>query len=155
MILSYLADQFVFYNLKKINNGYLQVTDTKDKKYFFGDSKSNLKAKLKINYTNKNDIIKLIGPPSTKSSFDNDIYIYIERKTTVSNIRSLGKKKLLINNVLVLEFDQRGLLLKKDFYNKDQMNKIKIAQNETKVLNKKNSFIRSILISLRQKINEI
>ena len=52
MILSYLADQFVFYNLKKINNGYLQVTDTKDKKYFFGDSKSNLKAKLKINSPN-------------------------------------------------------------------------------------------------------
>ena len=110
--------------------------------------------KLKITETNKNDTRKILGPPSTESSFDNDIWIYIERKTTVSNIRSLGKKKLLINNVLVLEFDQRGLLLKKDFYNKDQMNKIKIAQNETKVLNKKNSFIRNILVSLRQKIND-
>ena len=110
--------------------------------------------KLKITETNKNDTRKILGPPSTESSFDNDIWIYIERKTTVSNIRSLGKKKLLINNVLVLEFDQRGLLLKKDFYNKDQMNNIKIAQNETKVLNKKNSFIRNILVSLRQKIND-
>ena len=36
--------------------------------------------KLKINYTNKNDIIRLIGPPSTKNSFDTDIYIYLERK---------------------------------------------------------------------------
>ena len=110
--------------------------------------------KLKITETNKNDTREILGPPSTESSFDNDIWIYIERKTTVSNIRSLGKKKLLVNNVLVLEFDQRGLLLKKDFYNKDQMNKIKIAQNETKVLNKKNSFIRNILVSLRQKIND-
>ena len=110
--------------------------------------------KLKITETNKNDTRKILGPPSTESSFDNDIWIYIERKTTVSNIRSLGKKKLLVNNVLVLEFDQRGLLLKKDFYNKDQMNNIKIAQNETKVLNKKNSFIRNILVSLRQKIND-
>mgnify|MGYP001322786069 FL=1 len=110
--------------------------------------------KLKITETNKNDTREILGPPSTESSFDNDIWIYIERKTTVSNIRSLGKKKLLINNVLVLEFDQRGLLLKKDFYNKDQMNNIKIAQNETKVLNKKNSFIRNILVSLRQKIND-
>ena len=110
--------------------------------------------KLKITETNKNDTRKILGPPSTESSFDNDIWIYIERKTTVSNIRSLGKKKLLVNNVLVLEFDQRGLLLKKDFYNKDQMNEIKIAQNETKVLNKKNSFIRNILVSLRQKIND-
>ena len=110
--------------------------------------------KLKITETNKNDTRKILGPPSTESSFDNDIWIYIERKTTVSNIRSLGKKKLLVNNVLVLEFDQRGLLLKKDFYNKDQMNNIKIAQNETKVMNKKNSFIRNILVSLRQKIND-
>ena len=110
--------------------------------------------KLKITETNKNDTREILGPPSTESSFDNDIWIYIERKTTVSNIRSLGKKKLLVNNVLVLEFDQRGLLLKKDFYNKDQMNNIKIAQNETKVLNKKNSFIRNILASLRQKIND-
>ena len=110
--------------------------------------------KLKITETNKNDTRKILGPPSTESSFDNDIWIYIERKTTVSNIRSLGKKKLLVNNVLVLEFDQRGLLLKKNFYNKDQMNNIKFAQNETKVLNKKNSFIRNILVSLRQKIND-
>jgi len=110
--------------------------------------------KLRITETNKNDTRKILGPPSTESSFDNDIWIYIERKTTVSNIRSLGKKKLLVNNVLVLEFDQRGLLLKKDFYNKDQMNNIKIAQNETKVMNKKNSFIRNILVSLRQKIND-
>ena len=110
--------------------------------------------KLKITETNKNDTRKILGPPSTENSFDNDIWIYIERKTTVSNIRSLGKKKLLVNNVLVLEFDQRGLLLKKDFYNKDQMNNIKIAENETKVLNKKNSFIRNILVSLRQKIND-
>ena len=110
--------------------------------------------KLKITETNKNDTRNILGPPSTESSFDNDIWIYIERKTTVSNIRSLGKKKLLVNNVLVLEFDQRGLLLKKNFYNKDQMNNIKFAQNETKVLNKKNSFIRNILVSLRQKIND-
>ena len=110
--------------------------------------------KLKITETNKNDARKILGPPSTESSFDNDVWIYIERKTTVSKISSLGKKKLLVNNVLVLEFNQRGLLLKKDFYNKDQMNNIKVAQNETKVLNKKNSFINNILVTLRQKIND-
>ena len=110
--------------------------------------------KLKITETNKNDTRKILGPPSTESSFDNDVWIYIERKTTVSKISSLGKKKLLVNNVLVLEFDQRGLLLKKDFYNKDQMNNIKVAQNETKVLNKKNSFINNILVTLRQKVND-
>ena len=63
--------------------------------------------KLKVNYSNKNDIIKLIGPPSTKSTFDNDVYIYIEKKTSSSKLTKLGKKKLLANNVLVLEINKK------------------------------------------------
>ena len=59
-------------------------------------------SKLKINYTNKNDIIQIIGPPSTKSTFDNDVFIYIERKTSSSKLTKLGKKELLTNNVLIL-----------------------------------------------------
>ena len=103
---------------------------------------------------NFNDIRSLLGPPSTKNSFDNDIWIYIERKTTVSQVRTLGKRKILINNVLVLEFDNRGLLVKKEFFNKDQMNNIKISQNETEVLSKKDTFIRSVITSLKHKIND-
>ena len=60
--------------------------------------------KLKINYTNKNDIIKLIGPPSTKSSFDNDIYIYLERKTSSSRLTKLGKKKLIKKSTFFYKF---------------------------------------------------
>ena len=90
-------------------------------------------AKLKINYTNINDIIKLIGPPSTKSSFDNDIYIYLERKTSSSRLTRLGKKRLIKNDVLVLEIDNTGILLSKKFYNKDDMNEIKFDENITGV----------------------
>ena len=75
-------------------------------------------------------------------------------KTTVSKLRSLGRQKLLTNNVLVLEFDNRGILIKKNFYDKNEMNKIKISKKETAVLNKKNTFINNVLISLRQKIND-
>ena len=103
---------------------------------------------------NLNDVRSLLGPPSTKNSFENDIWIYIERKTTVSQVRTLGKRKILINNVLVLEFDNRGLLVKKEFIDKDQMNKIKISQNETSVLSKKDTFIRSVITSLKHKIND-
>jgi len=104
--------------------------------------------------TNLNDARSLLGPPSTKNSFDNDIWIYIERKTTVSQLRTLGKRKMLINNVLILEFDNRGLLVKKEFFNKEQMNKIKISENQTEVLNKKDTFIRSVITSLKHKIND-
>ena len=110
--------------------------------------------KLVILEDNLNDVRQFLGPPSTKNYFDNDIWVYIERKTTVSNLTSLGKRRILINNVLVLEFDNRGTLVKKQFYDKDQMNKIKMSENKTSVLNKKDTFIRSILVGLRQKIND-
>ncbi len=110
--------------------------------------------KIEIFANNFNDIRKLLGPPSTKNSFDTDIWIYMERKTTVSQVRTLGRKKLLVNNVLVLEFDNRGMLVKKKFFNKDQMNKLKIAQNNTKVINKKDTFINTVLTSLKHKIND-
>ena len=48
-ILNYVADQFVFLNLKKISDGYLNLVDSKGKEYFFGDNRSFLKAKIKIN----------------------------------------------------------------------------------------------------------
>ena len=111
-------------------------------------------AKLKINYTNKNDIIKLIGPPSTKSSFDNDIYIYLERKTSSSRLTRLGKKRLIKNDVLVLEIDNTGILLSKKFYNKDDMNEIKFDENITGVNYSKRSFIYNFLSSIRQKIDD-
>ena len=71
--------------------------------------------KLKINQSNKNDILKIIGPPSTKSTFENDVYIYIERKTSSSKLSKLGKKVLIVNNVLILDINQKGLLVKKEF----------------------------------------
>ena len=80
-------------------------------------------SKLIILESNTNDIKNILGYPSTKNTFDNDIWIYIERKTTVSKIRTLGRKKILKNDVLVLEFDKRGLLVKKDFY-KNKFNTI-------------------------------
>ena len=70
---------------------------------------------LIIDKTNKNDIRKILGNPSTKSKFDNDIWIYIERKQTQSELRNLGKMKIFKNDVLVLEIDKYGILKKKEF----------------------------------------
>ena len=110
--------------------------------------------KLKINQTNKNDIINLIGPPSTKSTFDNDVYIYIERKTSGSKLVKLGKKKLIKNDVLILEIDSKGILLAKNFYNKDEMNNIRFDDDVTSINYSKKSFIYNFLSSVRQKIDD-
>tara|TARA_Y100000816_G_scaffold210808_1_gene156513 strand:+ start:795 stop:1259 length:465 start_codon:yes stop_codon:yes gene_type:complete len=110
--------------------------------------------KIKVFDNNKNDVKSFLGPPSSSSFFDNELWIYIERKTTASELKTLGRKKILVNNVLLLEFDSRGLLVKKNFYDKENMKKIKITEGNTKVLSKKKSFIDSVITSLRQKIND-
>tara|TARA_B100001093_G_C26715254_1_gene965347 strand:+ start:633 stop:1097 length:465 start_codon:yes stop_codon:yes gene_type:complete len=111
-------------------------------------------AKLKINQSNKNDIIKLIGPAAIKSTFNNDVYIYIERKTSSSKLSKLGKRTLIENNVLVLDIDQRGMLVNKKFYNKDDMKKIKFDNNETVADYSRDSFVNSFFFSLRQRIDD-
>ena len=111
-------------------------------------------AELVINRTNKNDIINILGFPSTTSKFDNDIWIYIERKQTQSKLRNMGTMKIYENNVLVLELDKYGLLKKKDLYNKANMNEIKISKKLTGKNFKKNSFIYEFMSSLRQKVND-
>jgi outer membrane protein assembly factor BamE (lipoprotein component of BamABCDE complex) len=114
----------------------------------------NKQTLLLINKSNKNDILKLLGSPSTKSKFDNDIWIYIERKQTQSELKDLGKMKILVNNVLVLEVDNYGILKKKEFYDKDSMKKIKIVETTTKAGFQKKSFVYDFVSSMRQKIND-
>ncbi len=107
-----------------------------------------------VSKTNKNEIIKLLGPPSVKSTFNNDLYFYIERKTTTDKLIKLGKKKYLENNVLVLEIDNRGILSSKQFYDLNKMKDIKIVAKETTIDYQKQSFIYDFLSSMRQKIND-
>ena len=111
-------------------------------------------ASLIVNKSNKNDIKKTLGSPSTKSKFDNDIWIYIERKQTQSKLRNLGRMKIFRNDVLVLEIDNYGILKKKEFYNKDDMENVKIVESTTEAGFKKNSFIYEFMSSMRQKIND-
>ena len=109
-------------------------------------------SELTINQSNSNDIRSILGPPSTKSTFDNDVWIYIERKIT--NTHFLGKRELKVNNVLVLEIDDRGLLAKIEFYNKEDMNKLNFSKDSTEISYGKRSFIYDFLSSMRQKIND-
>ena len=109
---------------------------------------------LIVNKTNKNDILKILGNPSTKSQFDNDVWIYIERKQTQSELKNLGRMKVFKNDILVLEINKYGVLKKKNFYNKDDMQNIKKVEVTTEAGFKKNSFIYDFMSSMRQKIND-
>ena len=109
---------------------------------------------LIINKTNKNDIRKILGNPSTKSKFDNDVWIYIERKETPSKIKTLGRVEVFENNVLILEIDKYGILKDKNFYDKNSMEKIKISKSTTNSSFEKKSFIYNFVASMRQKLND-
>jgi outer membrane protein assembly factor BamE (lipoprotein component of BamABCDE complex) len=109
---------------------------------------------LVVNTANKNDIIKILGNPSTTSKFDNDVWIYIERKQTQSKLKNMGRMKIYKNDVLVLEVDDYGILKKKEFFNKDDIQNIKVVEATTEVGFKRNSFIYNFMSSMRQKIND-
>ena len=125
---------------KIVNNHGVHYLDKKQKE-------------LIVQFSNKNDIIQLLGPPATKSKFNNDLWIYIERKKTRTTLLKFGKKKIFANNVLLLEIDNKGLLAKKDFFDINDMKKINFSDGKTETTSKK-SFVYDFLSSMRQRMND-
>ena len=119
-----------------------------------GTNQIDIKSKkLFINKTNKNDIMELLGPPSVISTFDNNTWIYLERKEVSSTIFKLGNKKLIKNNVLVVKLNNSGILENKDFFDLNKMNSLDFNENITLSKYQKDSFVYNLLTSLREKIN--
>ena len=109
--------------------------------------------KIVINKTNKNDILKIIGPPSSVSSFDDNKWFYIQTKKENQSLFKLGIKKIKKNNVLVVTFNNKGVLKDKKILIKKDMNDIKYVKYTTEKEYKQNNTIYNILSSLRQKAN--
>ena len=105
-----------------------------------------------VNETNKNDTVSILGQPSTKGMVDDNLWIYIERTRTRGKLLKFGRNYLKKNNVLVLEFDKYGILKKKEFYDKDKMNKVSFAKDITENELRKENFIYSFLSRVRQKM---
>ena len=110
--------------------------------------------KLIIFETNKNDIKTVLGPPSSISTFDNDLWIFIEREITHEKLIKLGKEKLIKNNVLFLEINSQGILVKKNLYNINEMSEQEFSELSTEAKYSKKSFVYDFLSSMRQKIND-
>ena len=106
-----------------------------------------------VNKSNKNDVIKVLGEPSTKSNFDNNIWFYIEQKKQNKSIIRLGKQYIEENNVLTIYFDNKGIVSNKKFLNKNDLKQIEFAKKETKPIYNNNSFMYEFLTSFRDKIN--
>ena len=105
-----------------------------------------------VNKSNKNDTVNLLGQPSTKGMTDDNLWIYIERTTAKGKLIKFGREYIKKNNLLVLEFDKYGIVMKKDFYDKKMMKDVKFAKNVTETEILKENFIYSFLSSIRQKM---
>tara|TARA_B100000700_G_C14427383_1_gene570992 strand:+ start:60 stop:506 length:447 start_codon:yes stop_codon:yes gene_type:complete len=109
--------------------------------------------KIQVNKTNKNDLIKIIGPPSSKSDFDPNKWFYIERRKTNQSLLKMGIKKIEINNILIVQFNTKGILIDKKIIDKNKMNDLKFVKSVTEKDFTQNNFLFNIFSSLREKMN--
>ena len=121
------------------NHGYTSLQDKFDK--------------ISINKTNKNDILNIIGPPSSISNFNNDKWFYIERMKKNQSLFKLGIKKIQKNDILIVKFNNKGILEYKKILKLNDMNDINFAKDITEKDYKQNNTLFKILSSLREKAN--
>ena len=112
----------------------------------------NRSDKIKINYTNKNDVITIIGQPHSKSISDENEWYYIERILTKGEFHKIGRNLLKTNNILVLNFDKYGIVKNKKFYDKDDKNVLKFSEKNTENNLSRKSFVERFLSSVRAKM---
>ncbi len=134
----------------------LGVTNCSTKKLEITHGLVNLdkkKDEITIGKSNKNDILNIFGPPSTISTFNENIWIYIELKKENQSIVKLGKKRIKKNNTLIVKFDNRNLVNKVDFIDINNLNKLKLSDKKTEKEFTTNNMLFNVLTNLREKIN--
>ena len=112
------------------------------------------KDEIIVNKFNKNDVKNILGPPSTISTFENQTWIYLENIKTSSKLFKLGKRNLIKNDVLIIEFNRLGVVVNKKYLTKNDINKIKFENNITEADYSKKSVVYKMLSGLKDKIND-
>ena len=121
---------------------------------FHGSKQLEKKFKIiEVNLSNKNDVVKLIGPPSSVSDFNKNKWFYIERLKTNQSLIKLGNQKIEKNNVLIVEMDKFGIVREKKLLDLEKMNDVKYLKTTTEKDFKNENILYNIFSSLREKIN--
>ena len=103
---------------------------------------------LSKNSSNKNDVIKVLGETILKEFPNDNIWIYTETDR-VNNF--YGKAKIVKNNILILEFDPKGILINKVFLTEKEFNKLEFDEDYTKSYAINDTFSKKFLASLRKR----
>ena len=121
---------------------------------FHGSKQLEKKFKIiEVNLSNKNDVVRLIGPPSSVSDFNKNKWFYIERLKTNQSLIKLGNQKIEKNNVLIVEMDKFGIVREKKLLDLEKMNDVKYLKTTTEKDFKNENILYNIFSSLREKIN--
>ena len=112
----------------------------------------NRSEKLSINTSNKNDVVRIMGNPHSKSINNNNEWFYIERTLTKGEFHKLGQNVLKNNNVLYLSFNKYGILKEKLLLDKNDKNKVSFSKTETSNIMTKKSFVQKFLTSIKAKM---
>ena len=104
---------------------------------------------LTTKYSNKNDIIKILGETIVKDPLDSNVWYYSEVLETSD---FFGRKKIIKSNLLVLKINENGILEKKFFYKTNNLNDINFDQTKTVSLGIDNSLIKTFLKTSKKRI---
>ena len=139
---------YIFFFILIVNCTGNKVSNYHGSKHL--DEKYN---KIFINKTNKNDLLLIIGPPSSISDFNKNKWYYFERLKSNQSLLKLGKQKIKKNNILVVELNGEGILIDKKLFNLEDMNDLKYLKTTTQKEFKKDGMMYNVFSSLREKIN--
>ena len=110
----------------------------------------NLKlSKIKIDYSNKNDVLKLMGYQPLIDPFDNNLWSYYE---IVIEKSKLGKKIYKKNNVISIKFNSKGIVKSVNNYDLNDMQNVQFSEKKTKSFALDESVITKILNSSRKRL---
>ena len=145
----FIKNHFFLFIIFIILNGCQLQDPNKNHGILFLENRAD---KLILNKTNKNDVIKILGNPHSKSIDNNNRWLYLERVLTKGEFHKLGQNILLDNNVLVLDFDKFGILSNKKLLTKEDKEEIKFSELKTENRLTKKSFVESFLSSIKSKM---
>ena len=105
--------------------------------------------KIEIGKSNKNDIIKTLGYSVAYEPNNENIWYYMEMQETRN---FFGKKKITKELVLVLEFDNKSILYKKEIYDSNNRNQIFFDEDKTISRTIDKNFVKDFLSSTRKRL---
>jgi outer membrane protein assembly factor BamE (lipoprotein component of BamABCDE complex) len=112
----------------------------------------NRSKQLIVNKSNKNDVLRIVGQPHSKSIGNDNEWFYIERILTKGEFHKLGQNILKENNVLVLNFDKYGILKFKKMLDKSDVKKVKFSEANTENELAQKSFLEKFLSSIKTRM---